>query len=389
MELRDITAADAAWIKTSLISQGVQFDMLFLDWFSEQRSLVQRRNFYNSPGIGKNNLAATPQEIFLHKDVVVAANPYGKETWKLCLNEGKPHLENTVEDFTVRVELPIDLKLFSERPDLRNSCNLYGGSALSFFSPRTCYFFSDQVPCAFCSLDQTARENRVYKGIIDQDEVFDAVSNAMRHDPNRITQIMIVGGNMRDLDKGFNHHVDLALAASSALEEHRKNSDVSVHIATMPPETLCLIDRLKEFPNVHVMFNLEVWGRSSFDRIAPGKSRDYGREKMIKALEYLVASIGEYRAHSLLVTGLEDVDITISGYRALADMGVSPISNCYHSDKASQLGLTERPTPHYYRKIAEGLANLYAQYPIQPYWHGCGRNSLDHEASLGLFSSGE
>jgi hypothetical protein len=265
--------------------------------------------------------------------------------------------------------------------------NLYGGAALAFFSPRSCYFFLDGTQCAFCSLAGTAEESREFKDVLSEEDIRATVQAALESDGNRIEQIMVVGGNMRDLDRGFRHHVSLARAAAKEITRAKVSRKISVHIATMPPRNLDLLKLLTEIDDVHVMFNLEVWDAKLFSEICPGKERDYGRQEMLIALEHLRDVIGAYRAHSLLVTGLEPAESTAAGATALAAMGISPIINVYHSDQHSRLGLGVRPTFSELALVALTLQELYGKFAIEPYWKKCGRNAIDAEAQRGLFRS--
>jgi hypothetical protein len=153
----------------------------------------------------------------------------------------------------------------------------------------------------------------------------------------------------------------------------------------MPPRDCNLIDELRLIGDIHVMFNLEVWDPDRFRVVCPGKEADYGRGGMLAALQRLRDVVGPYRAHSLLVTGLEDPTSTLDGMTWLAANGISPIANIYHSDPYSALGLGSRPSFNELVRIAQGLSDLYAVYPILPYWRRCGRNSIDAEAAAGMF----
>lgn len=190
---------------------------------------------------------------------------------------------------------------------------------------------------------------------------------------------------MRDLNRGFLHHLSLASAASFAVAEAGLSEAISIHIATMPPHDLDLIRRLQSINNVHVMFNLEVWDPSVFAEVCPGKEKDYGRKNMLIALERLRDVVGPYRAHSLLVTGLELPETTVRGATTLAGMGISPIINVYHSDRHSRIGLGPRPSFDDLAVVAIGLQSLYEEFPLLPYWKRCGRNAIDAETQMGLF----
>ena len=126
----------------------------------------------------------------------------------------------------------------------------------------------------------------------------------LESDADRIEQIMIVGGTMRDLDRGFLHHVALAKSASEEIARRGEPSAISVHISTMPPRNLDLIEHLADIPNVHVMFNLEVWDAALFAAMCPGKTRDYGRNTFLLALGRLRDVVGAYRATRYLLRDL-------------------------------------------------------------------------------------
>ncbi|MCD0453355.1 hypothetical protein LO762_29860 [Actinocorallia sp. API 0066] len=377
------TVEGAAWIKLSLLSHGMVVDDAFAEWFASRPSAVRRRNFYNSPVWGGAR-SETPQEIVIRSKagvpVTVAVNVYGDDTWTLTADRGRPALRGLGR--VVPVELTDDLTSLRADPGLAAVANLYGGSALSFFSPRACYFFTDGTNCRFCSLHGTAAETE-FANRLTPDEVRRAVAEVLSGEPSRVNQVMIVGGNERNLDTGFLRHVELARAVGEAVEE--ASAEVSVHVVTMPPRDLGLLGELRQVPGIHVGFNLEVWDSGRFEQVAPGKHADYGQAQILRALRELVAVVGRYRAHSILIAGLESPASTIEGARALAALGVSPIVNAFHSDVHSDLGLTIRPSYEVLAEVAVGLQRVHDEFPIQPYWKGCGRNALDFEARHGLF----
>lgn len=377
------------WLKLELLSKGIRPSKAFIEWFSGTNDFVRRRNFYNSPNWGSDTSSPVPQEIRLPGEgrVTVAVNEYVGTEWELGWNpvEGV-FIANTNSGFTHPAELIEDLPTLKYNADIARTANLYGGSALSFFSPRACYFFAEGSQCRFCSLAGTADEDDDYANRLHPDDVYRAVVAAVESDRSFLNQVMIVGGNERNLDRGFMNQTKLVQAASKALQETGAISDVSVHLIAMPPRDLSLLEALRDVPNLHAGFNLEVWDPVRFVEIAPGKTKDYGQNEILHALGRLVDIVGPYRAHSILIAGLERPETTLAGARALAEMKVSPIINAYHSDRHSTLGLSIRPDVTSLEKVASGLHELHQQFPIEPYWKGCGRNALDYEASIGLFS---
>jgi hypothetical protein len=380
--------SETAWLKLAVLARGIASTPAFEDWFARSSGFVRRRNFYNSPNWGPSGSPALPQEIRLLGDrrVTVAVNNYGQSHWRLTWTEEHGPAITAAPTFEGQpIELIDDLSAIRTDSEVARICNLYGGSALSFFSPRACYFFADGTECRFCSLDGTARENHEFAARIKPEEVRQAVTAVVESDPSALTQVMIVGGNDRNLDRGFHNQVDLVCAAADALSCAGLIEKISVHLIAMPPRDHSLVDRLSEVPNVHAGFNLEVWDSTRFKDIAPGKATEYGQAQILRALGRLRDAVGAYRAHSILIAGLEPADSTLAGARWLAAEGISPIINVYHSDRHSSLGLTVRPSYQHLVEVASGTQELHDQYPIQPYWKGCGRNAIDYEASCGMF----
>ena len=377
----------AAWVKLDLLANGVELhESVAARCMSG--GVAVRRNVYNTP-LWKGASREAPQEIRLGASIF-AVNVCGPSPWLLVHASDRDGVEvRHIPTGTVLAgEYIADLGILKGPPH-SETANLYGGAALAFFSPRSCYFFGDKTECGFCSLAGTAKDTGDFRALITPEHVFETVSATLedRSARDRIEQVMIVGGNMRDLDRGFRHHVGLGRAAAEALKAASMLNQVSVHIATMPPRDLDLIRSLEEIENSpHVMFNLEVWDAELFQALCPGKDADYGRQGILDALSALRDVVGAFNAHSLLIAGLEPPGSTLEGARRLASEGISPIINIYHSDRHSRLGLGSRPTLGHLKEVAEGLQELHQMHPITPYWENCGRNAIDMEARRRAFS---
>lgn len=380
------SAADAAWVKLDLLSHGISLPDATRRYLASRSGVAVRKKVYNDP-LWLSSFDGIPQELRLG-ETVVGLNSYGTSPWALEWEEDLGSLGLTHSSGAqYAIELVPDLNLFRCNTTASRVANLYGGAALAFFSPRTCYFFADDTQCGFCSLAGTAAENSSFQGLLSPSDVANVLRSALENDPGRIEQVMIVGGNMRDLDRGFLHHVELARAAARELFQAGLSEKISVHIATMPPRDLDALRKLSECGDIHVMFNLEVWDDRLFTTVCPGKTRDYGRNGILRALERLRDVIGPFKAHSLLIAGLEPAESTISGIEELANLGISAIVNVYHSDRHSRFGLTVRPSFRHLACVAQALQGFYSRFPLRPYWKTCGRNALDAEAQAGLFSS--
>jgi hypothetical protein len=265
--------------------------------------------------------------------------------------------------------------------------NLYGGSSLAFFTPSTCYYFSDNSECHFCSLGPTRGEDRFYANVITPALAADVLRVAQSADPGLINQIMLVGGNLRNYDLAFRRNLDLVDALIDAQADRPNGSRlIEPHVATMPPRNLDLIKR-QAHKYCHLTFNLEVWNDDIFQQICPGKTADYSREALKAALLFAAEIFPPGRIHTILIAGLEPVSSTIEGMWTLSQCGVSPILNVFHNDRGSKLELASRPSFDDLLTIATELEAVYRSHNIEPYWKGCGRNALDYEAQHGWFTS--
>src|SRR5438874_12730747 len=81
--------------------------------------------------------------------------------------------------------------------------NLYGGSSLAFFTPATCYYFNDGHECKFCSLKPNRSSQQIFVHTITPALAASVLEIALETDAPLLKQIMLVGGNVPNYDKGF------------------------------------------------------------------------------------------------------------------------------------------------------------------------------------------
>ena len=209
---------------------------------------------------------------------------------------------------------------------------------------------------------------------------------ALETDAVLLKQIMLVGGNVPNYDQGFRRHLEIAAALDQQQISLPVERRLETHIATMPPWDFGLLTVLNEL-NARVTMNIEVFDEHLFEIICPGKTRLYGRNQLLKALEHAASAVSGMRVHSILIAGLEPVHSTIAGMKYLASIGVTPIINVFHNDRGSVYENHPRPSYEQLLEIAYALQEVYKEYHLTPYWVGCGRNALDFEAQHRWFAS--
>ncbi len=380
----------APLLKLHLLAEGIQFTDGFLNTFASDLHQMPKRRAYNNPD--HRSLALTqrvPQEIVVD-GITIAANYRIDTPWSLD-HDGSEYFVACDDEAVCPVEFPKFPNFLSENTSAGVPCakvaNLYGGSSLAFFTPSTCYYFSDNNQCHFCSLEPTRGEDRFFTNVITPKVAADVFKVARFADPGLINQIMLVGGNLRNYDLAFERNMDLVDALLAAQkEENAPGPTIEPHVATMPPRRLALLEA-HAHKACHLTFNLEVWDDSIFEAICPGKAQDYSRDALKQALFYAAEIFPHGRIHTILIAGLEPVASTIEGMWALARRNVSPIINVFHNDRGSRLEFAPRPSFEDLLTLALELERVYQSHDIQPYWKGCGRNALDFEAQHGWFSS--
>jgi hypothetical protein len=262
--------------------------------------------------------------------------------------------------------------------------NLYGGSSLAFFTPSACYYFNDGRECKFCSLKPNRDSHDLFVNTIKPSLATSVLRIALETDADLLKQIMLVGGNLRNYDIGFQNHLQIATALDEQQSLLGVKQRLQTHIATMPPRDFGLFSAFNEL-NARLCMNIEVFDDQRFEEICPGKTHLYGRKRLLQALEYAARTIDGWRVHSILIAGLEPVSSTIAGIHYLASIGVTPIINVFHNDRGSHYEKHPRPEYEQLREIALALQDMYQKYRLIPYWKGCGRNALDFEAQQGWF----
>jgi hypothetical protein len=76
-----------------------------------------------------------------------------------------------------------------------------------------------------------------------------------------------------------------------------------------------------------------------------------------------------------------------AGMEFLADHGVTPIINVFHADPGTPLYSHPEPSLDRIQEMGEILEGIFSRHSfMRPFYMNCGRNSIDTEAYLRLFS---
>jgi hypothetical protein len=260
---------------------------------------------------------------------------------------------------------------------------LYGGGSLGIFVYGHCALVDIGKACHYCSIEPNHTKGVDFEQMIRPAQVEAALTSALADTNAPISQVMLNGGNFRDMDRSFKYYVEIVRAARRALDASRRSVDL--HLIVFPPRDLELFSELNGM-DVGIAVNTEVFSPDLFQKYCPGKHEVAGQAHITAALKRAVEILGEGNVYSILVGGLEGLDSMVSGMERLADVGVTPIINVFHADPETPLADFPSPTTDQIIRMGRHLQAIYSASPhMRPFYLDCGRNSIDTEAYRQLF----
>jgi hypothetical protein len=373
----------SAHIKVELLAAGVCYEQDFLDAYAaDERLLEKRRAYGNSDGVQFPPDLKVPPEAILPGGIVAAMNYRRDSAWLLRPN-GTGY-EITCGDRRVEVTFPTRPSFYDGQlaGGIRTSrvVTLYGDATLAIFSPGFCHYFKEGVACQFCSLKTTRDIQSDHEFFIPPALAREAVEFALSKEAARIKHVLVNGGTIKNYDRGFEQHLDLL----SAISEVDLPPKARSHLISMPPMNMELFELLPA-TGANIVMCLEVYDPELFRQICPGKASGYGRDRMLRAFEEAVSVLGEGEVYAGFIAGLEPLESLIEGLYRMADMGVAPAVNVFHSDAGTPLECHARPQVDQLLEIGRHMGIIFQENGWVPFILDTGRNSLDTEAYAGWF----
>ena len=137
-----------------------------------------------------------------------------------------------------------------------------------------------------------------------------------------------------------------------------------VLVFTTPPTDPTEVDQVFAAGADRIACSLEVWDEDLAKTITPGKVRFTGRQRHLKTLTYIAEKYGPNKACSVFIVGLEPVESLLAGAEYLAQRGVVPATSVWIPFERPVMGNTTAPGLDYYRRVKEGLAEIYLKYGV-------------------------
>lgn len=384
----DLDAIAALRIKLEVLHHGVIPTEAALAHF-HLPYLEKRRAYGNADDLAFVG-RPLPQEAYIQPArLITSLNVRASSPWRLDWAAGVGFFLASVDsNRAVPVDFP-HRPAFYEYPvmngTVKNIVTLYGGGSLGIFVYGHCALVNMGKACQYCSIKPNReRDGTDFADVIREPDFREALAAALADGDAPIRQVMINGGNFPEPDRSFSYYARLTAAAREIIDASGR--DVELHLIVYPPANLELFTALVGL-EVGVAINTEVYDPDLFAKICPGKAVVGGRSHILSALCRASEILGRGHVFSIFVGGLEPQASMALGMRFLAEHGVTPIINVFHADPGTSL--YAHPEPTIERILEMGLeqeALFRAHKFMRPFYLNCGRNSIDTEAYLGLFS---
>ncbi|CAG1012818.1 Bacteriochlorophyllide c C-7(1)-hydroxylase [Anaerolineae bacterium] len=349
-----------AQLKASLLSHGIGFEM---DIFSDLKQEFYENQFvYNQTSKSVLPKHRFPQAILLDNDVISAVLRRDGSPWRLSSNGANLNLTlrgEHVAHITLPEKPTYFGKVLRDGTLAEHVIAVAGERIPGFFLYPDCAYFSEGVPCSFCSVKGTRRsagKNLVADPSLEQ--IAEATQLFQKTKWKDIPLVFVTTGSFPNSDEGAKYTARVIRTIYDSLDPK-----LPIHLLTTPPDSLDLIDKFKDSGVTTIAFNLEVFDRETFAEICPGKQRFVGYDKFLAALDHAKNSFGDYNAFCGFVWGLEPTESTIDGYKYCLDRGISISSNVFHADPKSVFANKPHPTVEQIAEICSEQYRLYKSYP--------------------------
>lgn len=234
----------------------------------------------------------------------------------------------------------------------------------------SCYFWSKDRRCKFCSIGNNGKEDENKKKL---EHLFETLEKAINDPYLPAKHILIGGGTPPGDDMG-------AIMAAELCSKIKKKYSISIYVMIAAPQKNEYIDMLFDSGADELGMNLEFWDDLSWGKYIPGKNDIIGKKRYLAALDHSVKIFGAINTRSILICGLENPTHSIDGAVELAKMGVMPILSPFRALDGTILeGIAGFTGPEYfdiYSQIQEKITSSKLNIPLGPTCICCQNNVL-------------
>jgi len=413
-------------LKTDVLRQGVTISSAALDNFQKRDDLLWKGFHFFSYDFQKAKVYGDKIPFIIHLE---DGCPIMVRT-----NEHSPYvLDLTDGEFVIREgDEIIASKIYFERKprwyDMRTQDGIQMGaiaqgqvSLLFVTINKYCELWKTGDQCLFCDINTTLKDQKAggedVVARIDPKVVAEVVKTAIAVDHHYNT-LIVSGGTILKQYKGQDELEFYITRLNAIREKLQVWIPTTVQIAAQDDEGW---KRLRETGFGSIQPNIEVWDKSLFQWICPGKDKFIGYDTWIKRTIRAVDFWGPGRVNPNFVLGVEmakphgfedassAVKSTASGWDFLMSHGVLPRYNLWTREGGSAFANQPAPPLEYFIEAQKAYAELRWKHKFDPpfpstqtrytyhlnclqdfeYYHGTGTLSKrNFDARLGV-SAGE
>jgi hypothetical protein len=249
----------------------------------------------------------------------------------------------------------------------RSNAVLQGVDFLSFQCLWACDFAKAGDSCQFCYsggvFEKLAHQGKPMPPVPTPQDVAEITEFAVRRERSA-RHIQLTGGSTFNTKAECGRIAEYLNAIDATLGIANIPGEILVY--TTPPSDATEVDRVFDAGAGRVACSLEVWDEELAQVITPGKWKFTGRQRHLDCLKYIAKKYGSNRACSSFVVGLEPAESYLAGAADLAAEGIVPIASIWIPFGRPVMGRTKAPGLDYYRRVKEGLAEIYERHGIVP-----------------------
>lgn len=205
--------------------------------------------------------------------------------------------------------------------------------------------------CDFCNIpfDDT------YAGLKPLDVMVDALRTAF-NDPIQPAQHILISGGT----PGAPHVKGLREVYERVVTEFPERL---VDIMMVPVDGLFDLSHLDALGLNQISVNLEIYDEEVAARVMRHKHRQ-GRQYYLDFLENAAVVLGPGRVRSMLMVGLESMESTLAGVRALLQRGCVPVLSPFVPDAVTPMADRRPPTADYTLEVFLRASELAAEFGV-------------------------
>lgn len=300
------------YLKLDLMTKGIRID-------PELRGrLLIRPEKDSARGIGSGIDLLLPQEIWVN--VPVQESFAQESTYRLqqdnsgwVLDSFNGHSEDCV---SLRVEVPskpaFAAKQTSTGKPMGDLAKVQGGYLI--FGPR---FLDDfwQKRLDEESLGPTDRSSGPSEALFSVDDMLEVAEAAFREG---VAEHLFLSVGLTDEPDGGLQFLEPYIAAI------KRHFDTLLRVSASPPGDEEWVDRGYALGIDSIAFNLEVFDIRTYQQVAPGRARRIRRDQYLERLARAARIYPNGAVLSHLILGLEPLETTLAGIKALCELGVLP-----------------------------------------------------------------